>query len=259
MSVNPLKYKPPPISQRDTLLAKDGVDDCLVVSITQAAGSATLGEIFVWPNGNPMGRRNRTALAKRARKALGPSFTTGSLNIFTAGPSMLASLVPDAPSIRPVDITFPKLRELLRTGYCAVLAGNPSHIKVTSTLKRAGDIGHAVYLHEETDKGILGSDPFKPFSPRFGEWWSPTEVRQFAYKDSDKTLTGCFVIERGEWTREALTAKSKDRRIKALRGINDAQLEELAARPPMDFDVTSVKDKLAISMNYQQEAWDLLT
>lgn len=223
MTATPAKYRPAPISQRDTLLARDGVDDCLVVSVTYLAASATLGELFVWPNGNQMGRRNRAALAKRARGALGPSFASGALNMPAAGPQMLKFLVPDAPALRTVGITMPTLREKLRGGWCAVLAGNPSHIKGASPLGRAGDVGHAIYLHREVNGRILVGDPYRPYSPRFGEWIPAEQVRQFAYRDDDKSLTACFIVQRGAWTQARLRNAALEQEAKHQAHIAERQ------------------------------------
>lgn len=258
MSVNPLKYKPPNISQRDILLAADGVDDCRVVSTTWLAGAATLGEIFVHPNGNPMGRRNLVALAKKARRSLGPSFATGPLNT-TATTNMLRYLVPDAPTLTYISIPFEELRDYLRKGYSASLSGNPAHIKGDSPLKRAGNVGHEFGLWGEQNDRILVGDPYRPYSPRFGEWRPVKEVRQFAFKDSDRTVTACFVIPRGAWTREALLAVDMSKRLSNLRDTNRALRAELEQRPPTAIDVPAIKDKLTIAMNAQQEAWDLLS
>ena len=258
MTVNALKYRPPNISQRDTLLAADGVDDCRVVSTTLLALAATTGEIGVHPNGNPMGRRNLVALAKRARKSLGPAHASGPLNT-TATSEMLQRLCSCSPYLRYQSPTFGELREALREGYSASLSGIPANIKGDSPLKRAGNVGHEFFLWGERENGdILVGDPFRPYSKRFGEWRPAKEVKQFAFKDDDRTLTAAFMLPRGAWTKEALLAKDKAKRLAEHRAtIRDLQ-ERLDAAEAPDIDVVALRNQLSIAMNAHQEAWDLL-
>jgi len=223
VSVDPLKYRPKPISQRDTLLARDGVDDCRAVAATYLADVATAGEVTTWPNGNQMGRRNRVALVKKARRALGSTAATGPLNT-SHTTLMLRYLVPQAPLLRPADLKFWQLRNLLQSGYSASLSGNPADIKGSSPLKRAGNVGHEFFILKGGDKKCLVGDPYRPYRKRFGEWVPWSDVKQFAFRDSDNTLTACFVIKRGEWREAALVEDALTKRL----GRKNSQLREQA-------------------------------
>lgn len=228
MTVEAKKYRPLPISQRDTLLAANGVDDCRAVAATYFAATATSGEILITPRGNQMGRRQRVALVKRARHSLGPALATGPLNT-SHTTAMLRYLVPWAPTLYPADLTFPALKAKLQDGWCASLSGVPARIKGDSPLKRAGNVGHEFFLWGGNDDKVLVGDPYKPYSKRFGEWRPWREVRQFAYKDSDATLTGCFVVRRGSWTMAA-DADAEWRDIVTKRNQRIAELRiDLAA------------------------------
>jgi hypothetical protein len=233
MTVDAMRYRPLPISQRDTLLAANGVDDCRAVCATYLAATATSGEILITPRGNQMGRRQRTALVKRARRSLGPALATGGLPP-SATTQMLRYLVPWAPTLLAADLTFPQLRAKLLDGHCASLSGNPGDIQGTSPLKRAGDVGHEMFLWGGTEVRCLVGDSYKPYSKRFGEWRPWSEVRQFAWKDSDRTLTACFVVKRGSWTMAAIAdddweeiERRRDARIMQLRADLRAATEEL--------------------------------
>ena len=125
---------------------------------------------------------------------------------------------PAYPTLRTDDIDFKALVALLLDEHIAVLAGNPSHIEGPSPLKRVGDVGHAIALLRARERKdgleILVDDPFRPGGKHLrGEWIAARQVRQFAFRDSDSTLTAVWVERYGAWTAERLMARQKDRRI----------------------------------------------
>jgi hypothetical protein len=102
--------------------------------------------------------------------------------------------------------------------HIAVLAGNPAHIAGPSPLKRVGDVGHAVALLRARERRdglqILIDDPFRPGGKHLrGEWVAGKQVRQFAFRDRDDTLTAVWVERYGAWTAERLMAKRMDRLV----------------------------------------------
>jgi hypothetical protein len=85
-------------------------------------------------------------------------------------------------------------------------------------LKLVGDIGHAIALLRARERRdgleILVDDPFRPGSKHLrGEWIAAKQVRQFAFRDRDDTLTAVWVERYGAWTAERLMARRMDRRI----------------------------------------------
>ena len=131
---------------------------------------------------------------------------------------MVALMWPAYPTLRTDDIDFKALVALLLDEHIAVLAGNPTHIEGPSPLKRVGDVGHAIALLRARERKdgleILVDDPFRPGGKHLrGEWIAAKQVRQFAFRDSDDTLTAVWVERYGAWTAERLMARQKDRRI----------------------------------------------
>ena len=131
---------------------------------------------------------------------------------------MVALTWPAYPTLRTDDLDFKTLVALLLDEHIAVLAGNPSHIEGPSPLKRVGDVGHAIALLRARERKdgleILVDDPFRPGGKHLrGEWIAARQVRQFAFRDRDDTLTAVWVERYGAWTAERLVARQKDRRI----------------------------------------------
>jgi hypothetical protein len=134
---------------------------------------------------------------------------------------MVARAWPAYPTLGTDDIDFKALVALLQDGHIAVLAGNPSHIAGPSPLKRVGDVGHAIALlrarERKTGLEILVDDPFRPGGKHLrGEWIAANQVRQFAFRDSDSSLTAVWVERYGAWTAERLMARQKDRHLDRL-------------------------------------------
>jgi hypothetical protein len=106
----------------------------------------------------------------------------------------------------------------LLDGHIAVLAGNPSHIQGQSPLKRAGDVGHAIALLRARQRKdgleILVDDPYRPGGKHLrGEWVPAKQVRQFAFRDRDDTLTAVWVERYGAWTAESIARRRLSQRI----------------------------------------------
>jgi hypothetical protein len=144
----------------------------------------------------------------------------GPLSASAAG-RMVALTWPAYPTLRTDDLDFKALVALLLDGHLAVLAGNPSHIQGPSPLKRVGDAGHAIALLRALERkdglDILVDDPFRPGGKHLrGEWLAARQVRQFAFRDRDDTLTAVWVERYGGWTAERHMARQKDRRIDRL-------------------------------------------
>jgi hypothetical protein len=220
---DPARYLPPHTSQLATKLSADGVDDCLVCSILALVNGASLGEATRTPQGHEPTTAQLVRIAVRMRKTLDDPATaiheqqTGPLPSSAAG-RMVALMWPAYPSLRTDDIDFKALVAHLLDGHIAVLAGNPSHIDRPSPLKRVGNVGHAIALlrAREGKDGleILFDDPYRPGGKHLrGEWIPARQVRQFAFRDSDDTLTAVWVERYGAWTAERLMARQKDRRI----------------------------------------------
>jgi hypothetical protein len=209
-----------------TNLSRDGVDDCLVASILALVNGVSLGEATRTPQGHepPTAALVRTAVRMR-RKLDDPDTETneqqrGPLPASAAG-RMVALMRPACPTLRTDDVDFKSLVAHLIDGHIAVLAGNPSHIVGPSPLKRVGDVGHAIgLLRARAGKDgleILVDDPFRSGGKHLrGEWLPARHVRQFAFRDSDSTLTAVWVERYGAWTAERLMARQKDRRIDRL-------------------------------------------
>jgi hypothetical protein len=141
----------------------------------------------------------------------------GPLPVSGAG-RMVALTWPAYPTLRTDDIDLKALVALLLDEHLAVLAGNPAHIEGPSPLKRVGDVGHAITLLRARERKdgleILVDDPFRPGGKHLrGEWLPARQVRQFAFRDSDSTLTAVWVERYGAWTAERLMARQKDGRI----------------------------------------------
>jgi hypothetical protein len=131
---------------------------------------------------------------------------------------MVGLMWPAYPTLRTDDIDFKALVSLLLDEHIAVLAGNPTNIDGPSPLKRVGDVGHAIALLRARQRNdgleILVDDPFRPGGRHLrGEWIAARQVRQFAFCDSDSTLTAVWVERYGAWTAERLMARRKDRHI----------------------------------------------
>jgi hypothetical protein len=220
---DPGSYLPPHTSQLATKLSADGVDDCLVCSILALVNGASLGEATRMPQGHEPTTAGLVRTAVRMRNKLDDPDTavgeqqSGALPASAAG-RMVALMWPAYPTLRTDDIDFRTLVAHLLDEHIAVLAGNPSHIQGTSSLKRVGDVGHAIALLRARDGKdglqILVDDPFRPGGKHLrGEWVPAKQVRQFAFRDSDSTLTAVWVERYGAWTAERLMARQKDRRI----------------------------------------------
>jgi hypothetical protein len=223
---DPTRYLPPHTSQLATRLSADGVDDCLVASILALVNGASLGEATRTPAGQEPTTGGLVRTAVRMRKKLDDPDTAtkeqqhGSLPASAAG-RMVALMWPAYPTLRTDDIDFKTLVAMLLDGHLAVLAGNPSHIDGPSPLKRVGDVGHAIALLRardcKTGLEILVDDPFRPGGKHLrGEWIAAQQLRQFAFRDSDSTLTAVWVERYGAWTAERLTDKRMERRIDRL-------------------------------------------
>jgi hypothetical protein len=138
------------------------------------------------------------------------------------------------------DIDFTAL-VLLQDGHVVVIAGNPSHIEGPSLVKRVGDVGHAIALlrarHHKDGLEVLVDDPFRPGSKHLrGEWVPRKQIRQFAFRERDDTLTAVWVERYGAWTAERLMARQKDGRIErieeeAAEAAKEAARTEQSLRP----------------------------
>jgi hypothetical protein len=223
---DPRRYLPPHTSQLATKLSSDGVDDCLVCSILALVNGASLGEATRTPQGHEPTTAALVRTAVRMRNRLDDPDTAtheqqrGPLPASAAG-RMVALLWPAYPTLRTDDIDFKGLVALLIDEHIAVLAGNPGYIVGPSPLKRVGDVGHAIALLRARERKdgfeILVDDPFRPGGKHLrGEWLPARQVRQFAFRDSDSTLTAVWVERYGAWTAERLMARQKDRRIDRL-------------------------------------------
>lgn len=221
MATDPERYLPPHISQRETKLAIDGVDDCLVVSGLALVNAASLGEATQRPTGHEATARGLVRVAVRMRDRLAKDKQTGGLD-FSDGSRMVALEWPEYPALTTDDIDFPELVARLKDGHVAVLAGNPSRIaRAGSPLHRVGDVGHAIALLRARDRAnsteILTDDPYREAGiNKRGEWLPAKDIRQFAYRDSDKTLTAVWTERYGAWTAEANMRRAKNRRIGKL-------------------------------------------
>jgi hypothetical protein len=220
---DPGRYLPPHTSQLATKLSADGVDDCLVCSTLALVIGASLGEATRTPQGQEPTTAALVRTAVRMRRKLDDPDTetreqqSGALPASAAG-RMVALMWPAYPTLRTDDVDFKSLVALLLDGHVAVLAGNPSHIQGPSPLKRVGDVGHAVALLRARERRdgleILVDDPYRPSGKHLrGEWIPGKQVRQFAFRDSDSTLTAVWVERYGAWTAERLMARQMERRI----------------------------------------------
>jgi len=136
----------------------------------------------------------------------------------SAAGRMVALTWPACPTRRTDDVDFKTLVALLQDRHIAVLAGNPSQVEGPSPLKRVGDVGHAIaLLHARQRKDgleILVDDPFRAGGNHLrGEWIAAKQVRHFAFRDSDSTLTAVWVERYGAWTAERLIARRKFRQL----------------------------------------------
>ena len=61
---------------------------------------------------------------------------------------------------------------------------------------------------------ILVDDPYRPGGKQLrGEWIPAKQVRQFAFRDSDSSLTAVWVERYGAWTAESLARSRLSKRI----------------------------------------------
>jgi hypothetical protein len=233
---DPRLYLPPHTSQLATKLSADGVDDCLVASVLALVNGASLGEATRSPAGHELATPQLVRTAVRMRNKLDDPDTAsheqqhGPLPA-SAAERMVALMWPAYPTLRTDDLDFKSLVALLLDDHLAVLAGNPSHIQGPSPLKRVGDVGHAIALLRARQRKegleILVDDPFRPGGKHLrGEWLPARHVRQFAFHDSDDTLTAVWVERYGAWTAERLMARQKDRRIDRLEEAAAAAAKE---------------------------------
>ena len=214
---------PPHTSQLATKLSTDGVDDCLVASTLALVNGASLGEATRTPAGNEPSTAELVRTAVRMRNKLDDPDTAtkeqqrGPLPASAAG-RMVGLTWPAYPTLRTDDIDFKTLVALLLDRHVAVLAGNPSHIEGPSPLKRVGDVGHAIALLRARQRKdgleFLVDDPFRPGGKHLrGEWVAARQIRQFAFRDSDSTLTAVWVERYGAWTAESLARRRLSKRI----------------------------------------------
>jgi hypothetical protein len=220
---DPARYLPPHTSQLATKLTADGVDDCLVCSTLALVDGASLGEATRTLQGREPTTAALVRTAVRMRRKLDDPDTAtheqqrGPLPPSAAG-RMVALMWPAYPTLRTDDLDFKTLVSLLQNRHIAVLAGNPSHITGPSPLKRVGDVGHAIALLRARQRKdgleILVDDPFRAGGKHLrGEWLPAKQVRQFAFGDSDSTLTAVWVERYGAWTAESLARRRLARRI----------------------------------------------
>lgn len=236
---DPARYLPPHTSQLATKLSREGVDDCLVCSTLALVNGASLGEATRTPAGREPTTAQLVRTAVRIRDKLDDPDTKvreqqhGPLPPSAAG-RMVALMWPAYPTLRTDDLDFKALVALLLDDHIAVLAGNPSHIQGPSPLKRVGDVGHAIALLRARERkdglGILVDDPFRPGGKHLrGEWIAARQVRQFAFRDRDDTLTAVWVERYGAWTAERLMARQMERRLDRVEG-EAAAASKAAAR-----------------------------
>ena len=225
---DPGMYLPPHTSQLATKLSAEGVDDCLVASILALVNGASLGEATRTPVGHEPSSAALVRTAVRMRQKLDDPATAtheqqrGPLPASAAG-RMGALMWPAYPTLRTDDIDFKTLVALLLDQHVAVLAGNPSHITGPSPLKRVGDVGHAIALLRARQRKdgleILVDDPFRAGGKHLrGQWVAARQVRQFAFRDSDSTLTAVWVERYGAWTAENLARRRLTKRIDRIEG-----------------------------------------
>ena len=184
---------------------------------------ASLGEATRTPAGHEPSTAALVRTAVRMRNKLDDPDTAtheqqrGPLPASAAG-RMVGLMWPAYPTLRTDDIDFKTLVALLQDQHLAVLAGNPSHIVGPSPLKRVGDVGHAIALLRARQRKdgleILVDDPYRPGGKHLrGEWIPAKQVRQFAFRDSDSTLTAVWVERYGAWTAENLARRRLAKRI----------------------------------------------
>ena len=204
---DPGRYLRPHTSQLATKLSADGVDDCLVASTLALVNGASLGEATRTPAGHEPSSAALVRTAVRLRKKLDdPNTATHEQQVGPLPPSAAGRMVglmwPAYPTLRTDDIDFKGLVAPLLGKHIAVLAGNPSHIDGPSPLKRVGDVGHAIALLRARQRKdgleLLVDDPYRPGGKQLrGEWIAARQVRQFAFRDSDSTLTAVWIERYG--------------------------------------------------------------
>jgi hypothetical protein len=145
------------------------------------------------------------------------------------------------PTVRTDDLDFKGLVALLQDKHIAVLAGNPSHIEGPSALKRVGDVGHAIALLRARQRKdcleILVDDPFRPGGKHLrGEWVPAKQVRQFAFRESDSTLTAVWAERYGAWTAESLARRQLARRVDRI----EEEAATAASRLPGPSSVSAI-------------------
>jgi len=224
---------------------------------------ATLGETCTTAMGHEM---STAALVKQAvalRKGLDDPQTSahedqvGPLHTGHAR-RMVAEMWPRFPTLVTADIDFKELLARLEDGHAASISGVPARIRGASPLKRVGDVGHELGLSGVRRKsGVLQlavDDPYRPGGkdPRV-EWRPAREIRQFAYRDSDRDLLAVFTLRIGSWTAEALMRRRKDLRVGSIEADAAKTERRLRARIKAPGEAT-LADCAAIEATAREEA-----
>lgn len=234
---DPKVYRAPHVNHRDTILAANGVDDCLVVSCLAFTNTATLGEATRSPAGHEPTQKQLTRFAKRMRSRLDDpdtaraEFQTGSLPP-SAFAAMIGATWPALPPIGTRDINHRELIALVEDGHVAAIAINPSRIVGPSPLKRVGDVGHAVCIKairtREGSKQFLVDDPFRVGGKQpAGEWIPVEHIRQAAFRDSDGDLTAVWTVRIGSWQAERITSRRLTAEKEAIEATLTARVRKL--------------------------------
>ena len=184
---------------------------------------ASLGEATRTPQGHEPSTAALVRAAVRMRKKLDdPATAAKEQQAGPLPPSAAGRLVgftwPAYPTLRTDDIDFKTLVALLQDRHIAVLAGNPAHIEEPSPLKRVGDVGHAIALLRAGQRTDGLEDPRRRSLPSgrqaaAGRVGPAKQVRQFAFRDSDSTLTAVWDERYGAWTAENLARGRLSKRI----------------------------------------------
>ena len=219
----PARYLPPHTSQLATKLSADGVDDCLVCSTLALVNGASLGEATRTPAGHePSTRRTRPDRRPHAQQARRPghrypraaAWSPARLGRRSDGRTHVARL-PDAPHRRhrlqgargaapgPAP-RRPRRQPQPHRGTLTPEAGRrrrPRH--------RAPAGPTAEGRARDPRRRPLPSGRQAP--PRRVD--AAKQVRQFAFRDSDSTLTAVWVERYGAWTAENLARRRLNKRI----------------------------------------------
>jgi len=269
MSTDPRVYLPPHVWQGAILLARDGVDDCLVCSTLALVNGASLGEVTRTAQGNEPAQAGLTRIAKKMRDRLDDpdtaraEFQTGSLPPAAAG-AMVAAMWPHLPPLRPRDIDYAELVGRMDDGHVAVVAINPSRIVGPSPLHRVGDVGHAVALlrtrMRDGSRQLLVDDPFRKGGkgPR-GEWVPARHIKQAAYRDSDRDLSAVWTVKYGAWTASALARREAAAEQAALETqVRRLRKERNEARTALaDCQAAADPDCSVLVKNGRAAAWEV--